>query len=451
MSSEKPLLPSLAAILCNEKPNSEPCSPLLETMNTSFYSDSRGTIRLPPLNGGISRPRSVDSAVRHTYTNGIQPADDAFPRVRAHSLPETSQVPQAQPSQVNVAPPSTPVVKKKAFGQPGKKTDMLTPLSAARAIITPSANDKKRAFAFITHSQETFPTKEPKIDNAPLARRKRRRTSTQELNILQAEFELCSAPDKKKRQELAERCNMSEKAVQIWFQNRRQAIKKQKNAAANKTKVAAPKSSAAASDLTAASNNATSTPAKPFKSLANHNAGASSAEPSMADLSESFKENIPVSVTESTPISSKSINTPQSTATKTPLLRLPKQEQKEQVQQQQLQPEEQKGEQNVEQKSEYPEKSNSQGNFSPTHLSQQKSVRRGQALTFHLTSDKKVLTPIRISPNNRVNKLINGTNAGSPCKRRSVGVSPSASIVKMELTPTKKNLLKDLNTNTMVH
>lgn len=449
MSSEKPLLPSLAAILCNEKPNSEPCSPLLETINTSFCSDSRGTIRLPPLNGGISRPRSVDSAVRQTFTNGIQPADDAFARVRAHSLPETSQASQTQPTQINVAPPSTPVVKKKCFGQSGKKTDMLTPLSAARSIITPSANDKKRAFAFITHSQETFPTKEPKIDNAPLARRKRRRTSTQELNILQSEFENCSAPDKKKRQELAERCNMSEKAVQIWFQNRRQAIKKQKNAAANKTRTAVSKGSAAASGSITASNNATSTPAK-SKFLPIPNAGVSSAEPSVADLSESSKENIPVSVTESTPIASKRINTPQSTATKTPLLRLPSHEQKEPVPQQQQQGEH-KEEESDNHKSQNQGETHSHENFSPTHLSQQKNVRRGQALTFHLTSDKKGLTPLRISPNNRVNKLINGTNAGSPCKRRSGGVSPSASMVKMELTPTKKNLLEELNTNTMVH
>lgn len=437
MSSEKPLLPSLAAILCNEKPNSEPCSPLLESMNSSFYSDRHGTIRLPPLNGGISRPRSVDSAVRQTFNNnGVQgPTDDAFARVRAHSLPENSRVSQ---SQVNIVPPSTPVVKKKPLAPQcgGKKTDMLTPLSAARAIITPSANDKKRAFAFITHSQETFPTKEPKIDNAPLARRKRRRTSTQELNILQGEFENCSTPDKKKRQELAERCNMSEKAVQIWFQNRRQAIKKQRNnaAVANKTRTVGSKN---------ATNNLTFTPA---------------GETSMSDISVSFKENIPIhSVTESTPIACKSINTPQSTATKTPFLHLPNQEQKERVQQQMQQKEqeqeqdEQQQEQVHHQNNQNSEESNPQETTSsPSRLSQQKNVRRGQALTFHLTSDKKALTPLRISPNNRVNKLINGSNAGSPCKSRPT-VSPSASIIKMELTPTKKNLLKDLNTNTMVH
>lgn len=447
MSSEKPLLPSLAAILYGEKPNSEPCSPLLESMNTSFCSDSRGVIRLPPLNNGISRPRSVDSAVRQTVTSGTQPVDESSVRMRAHSLPETSEASHSQPSQANVAPPSTPVVKKKAVGQSGKKADMLTPLSAARSIITPSANDKKRAFAFITHSQQTFPTKEPKIDNAPLARRKRRRTSTQELNILQAEFDICSAPDKKKRQELAERCNMSEKAVQIWFQNRRQAIKKQKNAVVNKTKVSATSTGVQVAPVpTGPTTNSASTPARSKSSLVSSVAVGSSAEPSMADLTESTKERISENVTESTP-TSKSIGTPQSTAANTPLLRLPNPEEREQEQrkeeqrhQEKLQPQQQE------------EKLGSQENSTPTRASLQNNAKRGQALTFHLTSDKKVLTPLKISSNNRVNKLINGATTGSPCKHKTASVSPSASsMVKMDFTPTKKNPLKELNTNTMVH
>ncbi|CDF89835.1 ZYBA0S05-02850g1_1 [Zygosaccharomyces bailii CLIB 213] len=380
MSTEKkPLLPSLAAILYGDKPKSEPCSPLLETINTCFCSDNHGIIRLPPLSTGIARPRSVDSALRQTvsavYT--APPAGQVAsgaPPMRARSLPDTTQ-PSSVPATVNV-PPSTPVVKKKSSGHSSRRTDMLTPLSAARAIITPSTNDKKRAFAFITHSQETFPTKEPKIDNAPLARRKRRRTSTQELNILQAEFDICSAPDKKKRQELAERCNMSEKAVQIWFQNRRQAMKKQKNAAANKAKA-----------ITAA------TPARPRPSLA-ATAAVTSSEASTNN--------------EKTPLLCLSAN------------------------------------------SKAPQKQ-SQSNSTPTRTSLPNNARRGQALTFHLTSDKKILTPLKISPNNRVNKLINGAVSGSPCRRRAVTVSPSGSKVKMDLTPTKRNPLQELNTNTMVH
>lgn len=375
MSSEKPLLPSLAAILYNDKPKSEPCSPLLETLKNRFCSDDQGIIRLPPLNGAISRPKSVDSALRHTSSMPTIPTvcmvDSS--KVRAHSFAETDLAPVAKCN--NDVPPSTPIVRKKSNNQ-SRKVDMLTPLSAARAIITPSTNDKKRAFAFITHSQETFPTKEPKIDNAPLARRKRRRTSTQELNILQAEFNICAAPDKCKRQQLADRCHMSEKAIQIWFQNKRQASKKQRNSVHK------------AIEATETSSNGS---------------------------------NIPKSIhtVESTPVTMKTADT-----TETPQLLIPVST---------------------------PSMMNT-GDITPTRASSSSNGKRGQALTFHLTSDKKVLTPIKTSPNNRVNKLINGSGIVSPYSRkpRSPTTSPTSK-VRMDLTPTKKHPLKELNTNTLVH
>ncbi|ODV96753.1 hypothetical protein PACTADRAFT_1338 [Pachysolen tannophilus NRRL Y-2460] len=87
----------------------------------------------------------------------------------------------------------------------------------------------KRSFAFISHSPATFPSHEPSIDNAQLARRKRRRTSPNELSVLQQEFEIGHTPNRARRQVIASKVNMTEKAVQIWFQNKRQAIRKQKS------------------------------------------------------------------------------------------------------------------------------------------------------------------------------------------------------------------------------
>lgn len=81
-------------------------------------------------------------------------------------------------------------------------------------------------FAFISHSPATFPSQEPSIDNASLARRKRRRTSPNELAILNQEFILGSTPGKSKRLEISKKVNMTEKAVQIWFQNKRQSIRR---------------------------------------------------------------------------------------------------------------------------------------------------------------------------------------------------------------------------------
>lgn len=87
---------------------------------------------------------------------------------------------------------------------------------------------REKKYAFISHNQATFLSSEPSIDNARLARRKRRRTSPAELAILKSEFKKGTTPNRARRREIAKRVDMSEKAVQIWFQNRRQALRKSK-------------------------------------------------------------------------------------------------------------------------------------------------------------------------------------------------------------------------------
>lgn len=89
--------------------------------------------------------------------------------------------------------------------------------------------DESKSFAFISHSQKTFLSNEPDIDNARLARRKRRRTSPIELSILKEEFKKGMTPNKQRRISIAEKVDMSEKAVQIWFQNKRQSLRKSQN------------------------------------------------------------------------------------------------------------------------------------------------------------------------------------------------------------------------------
>ncbi|KAK9366026.1 hypothetical protein V1509DRAFT_631033 [Lipomyces kononenkoae] len=84
----------------------------------------------------------------------------------------------------------------------------------------------RSTYAFISHSPTTYPLREPEIDNPPLARRKRRRTSPNELQILYSEFERCPKPPRVTRIAIAERVGMTEKAVQIWFQNRRQSSRR---------------------------------------------------------------------------------------------------------------------------------------------------------------------------------------------------------------------------------
>ncbi|KAK9331081.1 hypothetical protein V1520DRAFT_338700 [Lipomyces starkeyi] len=84
----------------------------------------------------------------------------------------------------------------------------------------------RSTYAFISHSPTTYPLHEPEIDNPPLARRKRRRTSPNELQILYSEFKRCAKPPRVTRIAIAERVGMTEKAVQIWFQNRRQSSRR---------------------------------------------------------------------------------------------------------------------------------------------------------------------------------------------------------------------------------
>ncbi|KAG0208749.1 hypothetical protein BGX28_000370 [Mortierella sp. GBA30] len=57
-------------------------------------------------------------------------------------------------------------------------------------------------------------------------RKRRRRTNREELEILEEAFSKNLLPDAATRQELGERLGMSVRAVQIWFQNRRQQLRK---------------------------------------------------------------------------------------------------------------------------------------------------------------------------------------------------------------------------------
>ncbi|KAF8983202.1 hypothetical protein BGZ46_010664 [Entomortierella lignicola] len=57
-------------------------------------------------------------------------------------------------------------------------------------------------------------------------RKRRRRTNREELDILEDAFAKNLLPDAATRQELGDRLGMSVRAVQIWFQNRRQTLRK---------------------------------------------------------------------------------------------------------------------------------------------------------------------------------------------------------------------------------
>lgn len=66
-------------------------------------------------------------------------------------------------------------------------------------------------------------------NNTHTTSRKRRRTTREQRQILKEAFVRNKAPSKKERLELAQQCNMSEKAIQVWFQNQRQYMRREQN------------------------------------------------------------------------------------------------------------------------------------------------------------------------------------------------------------------------------
>ncbi|KAK4556846.1 Homeobox protein yox1 [Recurvomyces mirabilis] len=82
-------------------------------------------------------------------------------------------------------------------------------------------------YAFLNHSTSTLPHDlPPNLDDRPLGRQKRKRTSPDDQAALEAAYKLDPKPDKAARLELVKRVALGEKEVQIWFQNRRQSSRR---------------------------------------------------------------------------------------------------------------------------------------------------------------------------------------------------------------------------------
>jgi len=73
----------------------------------------------------------------------------------------------------------------------------------------------------------------PEDDNDLLNKKKRQRTSPDQLAILEQIFQTDKMPNQQTRVHLADQLGMSSRRVQIWFQNKRQSMRQTSRQAAN--------------------------------------------------------------------------------------------------------------------------------------------------------------------------------------------------------------------------
>lgn len=263
---------------------STPDRPNLPSLDTFTRS---ALFSLPPLslllNNDTSRPRlpSID-----TFTTPSTPRYMLPP-----SVVPTSAVPRLERAtpKMQHTPAETPNEAKRSYNismdseaDCSMNDSMVRPASKRK----PASTSPTRDFAFISHSPATYPSQEPSIDNASLARRKRRRTSPNELAILNLEFEGGSTPNKLRRVEIANKVNMTEKAVQIWFQNKRQLLRRLKTADREITVLPpTPDSSAMASAIPTDSAPTPLLESTPIKPTLKKSQSQEAVSPAMAQLS----------------------------------------------------------------------------------------------------------------------------------------------------------------------
>ncbi|KAF5096939.1 hypothetical protein D0Z00_002599 [Geotrichum galactomycetum] len=203
----------------------------------------------------LKTPKTPANASVSLGTNKSESLDAVVPtppqsEIKAPASPDNADHPSASATSAPLIILETPSKTHKPSATSRKRSNNIvfvqTPSSASSAsssasstagaaytgtykfeMVTPVRKPNGSGFAFISHSPTTFPLLQPEIDDLQLARRKRRRTSPTELQILEDSFNHCMKPSRASRENIARRVGMNEKAVQIWFQNRRQAFRKQ--------------------------------------------------------------------------------------------------------------------------------------------------------------------------------------------------------------------------------
>ncbi|KAI1321443.1 hypothetical protein EDD11_005134 [Mortierella claussenii] len=108
-----------------------------------------------------------------------------------------------------------------SFFEPSRKQHQQQPHHSIHPLDRSSPTTPKKTLNWVNALPSHFDTA-----SSGHPRKRRRRTNREELQILEDAFAKNLLPDAATRQELGDRLGMSVRAVQIWFQNRRQTLRK---------------------------------------------------------------------------------------------------------------------------------------------------------------------------------------------------------------------------------
>ncbi|GJJ73488.1 hypothetical protein EMPS_05846 [Entomortierella parvispora] len=185
--------------------------------------------RIPQRSDSFTDEEEIPKHVRSTHRHHdvlmspplSQKSQDCLQEPSSYPLSDTecqpSQPQQQQEQQQDIDLPQPRPTLTLQLQQPhGQQSPSLHPFDQT----SPSTPKKTLNWvnALPSHFDATSPERHP--------RKRRRRTNREELDILEDAFARNQLPDAAVRQELGERLGMSVRAVQIWFQNRRQTLRK---------------------------------------------------------------------------------------------------------------------------------------------------------------------------------------------------------------------------------
>ncbi|KAJ3043831.1 hypothetical protein HDV00_004239 [Rhizophlyctis rosea] len=170
---------------------------------------------------------------------------------------------------------------------------------------TDTPNPAFKKLKWFTSTQQHFNPD----DSTPLDRKRRRRTTKNEQDILEAVFRETPLPNAALREQLANETGMTPRGVQVWFQNRRQSLKKKIAERIQKERSKPPRNSTTAAPSPSPATTPTTATTVPT---------TTQSEPASSNSTSSPPPPTPTTATSATPTTSTTTSDPQPAATHHP-------------------------------------------------------------------------------------------------------------------------------------